>query len=545
MQGLMMDYQLTLRPIMERAAQLYPNKTIATKFGPTMHRYTYREWYARCNRLANALTRLGVQDGDRVGSLAWNTHRHLELYFAVPCMGGVLHTLNLRLPAEQLIYIINHAADKVIIVDDSLLKLVEAIAPHLRTVEHYVVMTNGAMPATTLPNAVSYEDLLAAESDSFAFPDLDENHACAMCYTSGTTGNPKGVVYSHRALYLHTMAACIADTLGITERDVIMPVVPMFHAMAWGVPFAATMLGATQVYPGAHLQPPDLAGLIEQEKITYTAGVPTLWLGLLQVLEKGSYDISSLKAMPVGGSAAPRSMIAAYQKKYGVQIIHAWGMTEMSPIGTICKLKSHMDGWEEDEQFNVRAKQGLPSPGVELRAIGEDGNTVPWDGKTMGELQVRGPWVAASYYQDERTTQSFTPDGWFRTGDVVTIDPEGYMQIVDRTKDLVKSGGEWISTVDLENALMGHPDVLEAAVIAAVHPKWQERPLAVVVPKQGVTLTKDALHEMLLANGFAKWQLPDEVLFVDEIPKTSVGKFDKKVVRQRYANYLIEHDLVN
>lgn len=541
MNGLMMDYQLTLRPIMERAAKLHPRKEIATKFGATMHRYTYADFYARANKLANALKKLGVQEGDRIGTLAWNTYRHLELYFALPCMGTVLHTLNLRLPPEQLVYIINHAEDSVIFVDDSLLKLLEAIAPMLKTVKHFVIMTNGDLPQTSLPNVLSYEALLADADDQFAWPDLNENTAAAMCYTSGTTGNPKGVLYSHRALYLHTLMVCMADTLGMIESDTTMAVVPMFHAMAWGVPYAATFVGAKQIYPGMHLQPTDLADLIQGEKITLTAGVPTLWLGLLQVLEKGEHDISSLRVMPVGGSAAPKAMIETYQKKYGVPILHAWGMTELAPVGTVSRLKGHMGEWGEADRFNVRAKQGYAVATVEIRAIGEDGREVPADGRTMGELQVRGPHIASSYYKDERTSGSFTEDGWFRTGDVITMDSDGYMQIVDRTKDLVKSGGEWISTVDLENALMGHPDVLEAAVIAAAHSKWQERPLGVVVLKPGAKTDKQALYDLLLANGFAKWQLPDEILFVEEIPKTSVGKFDKKVVRTKYANYLIEH----
>jgi fatty-acyl-CoA synthase len=539
MRGLMMDFPLTLQMIMERARRLYPKKEIATKMGTTMHCYTYADWYARTNRLANALSRLGVQRGDRVGTLAWNTYRHLELYFGVPNMGAVVHTLNLRLPPDQLVYIINHAEDKVIFVDQSLLPLLERIADQLKTVQHYVVMGVGdaPIPETKLPNALSYELLLANESDSYAWPQLDENDACAMCYTSGTTGNPKGVLYSHRALFLHTFGAALTDTLSISERDVIMPVVPMFHAMAWGVPFAATMMGCRQVFPGPHLQPRDLAELIQSERITITAGVPTLWLGLLNLLENEHYDISSLRVMPVGGSAAPRSMIEAYQKKYGVQILHAWGMTEMSPVGTMSRLKSYMLDWDEDKQYAVRAKQGTPVPGVEIRGIDENGKEIPWDGSTMGELQVRGPWIAKAYYNDPRGANSFM-DGWFRTGDVVTIDPEGYVNIVDRTKDLVKSGGEWISTVELENALMSHPKVMEAAVIAVPHEKWQERPLGVVVLKQGVdpAQVKGELYD-LLGKHFAKWQLPDEIEFVPEIPKTSVGKFDKKVIREKYKDY--------
>jgi fatty-acyl-CoA synthase len=536
MKGLMMDYQLTLRPIMERAYRFYPDREIVTKIGPEMHRHTYADFYERTGRLANALARLGVGSGDRVATFAWNNFRHLELYFGVPCMGAVVHTLNLRLPPAELTYIINHAEDQVICVDDSLLPLLERIAGDLTTVRHFIIMGSGPLPETTLPNALSYEELLAAEPADYAWPDLDENDAAGMCYTSGTTGNPKGVLYSHRAFYLHTIAECMADSIGITESDVVMPVVPMFHAMAWGMAFSATMLGSKLVFPGAHLQPRDLAELIQAERVTLAAGVPTLWLGLLGLLENERYDISSLRTMPVGGAAAPRSMIEAYQKKFDVPILHAWGMTEMTPLGTVSKLKSHMLDWGEDEQFAIRAKQGLPVPGVEVRAVAEDGSEVPWDGEAMGELQVRGPWVISSYYNDPRTADSFM-DGWFRTGDVVTIDSEGYVQIVDRTKDLVKSGGEWISTVDLENAIMAHQEVMEAAVIAIPDPKWQERPLAVVVPRQAdQPPDKKAIYD-LLSEHFAKWELPDDIIFVEEIPKTSVGKFDKKVIRQQYKEF--------
>ena len=537
MKGLMMDYPLTLQPIMERAYRLYPGKEIATKIGPEMHRYTYADFFPRAGQLANALARLGIRRGDRIGTLAWNTYRHLELYFGVPCMGAVVHTLNLRLPPNQLAYIINHAEDQVICVDQSLLPILEKVADDLKTVRHVVVMGEGPLPETSLPNVLSYEELLAAEPPDHSWPQLGEDAAAAMCYTSGTTGNPKGVLYSHRAIYLHTMGECMTDSFGLSENDVVMPVVPMFHAMAWGLPFAATFLGCRQVFPGAHLQPRDLAELIQDERITLTAGVPTLWLGLLGLREKERYDLTSLRTMPVGGAAAPRAMIEGYQKKFGVPITHAWGMTEMTPLGTVSRLKSHMHDWPEDRQFEVRAKQGMPVPGVEIRVVDEDGNEVPWDGKSMGELQVRGPWVISAYYDDPRSADSFV-DGWFRTGDVVTMDSEGYIQIVDRTKDLVKSGGEWISTVELENAIMAHVGILEATVIAVPHPKWQERPLAIVVPKPDLDQPpgKEEIYD-LLGQKIAKWQLPDDIVFVEEIPKTSVGKFDKKVLRVEYASY--------
>lgn len=537
MQGLMMDYQLTLRPILERAYKLFPKREVVTKVGPNMHRYTYADLYHRTAQLAHVLERLGVNSGDRVGTLAWNTYRHLELYFGIPCMGAVCHTLNLRLPPDQLIYIINHAADKVIFVDQSLLPLLEKIAPHLKTVKHFVVMADLPLQ-TSLPNAMSYEDLLAAESPEYNWPDLQENTAAAMCYTSGTTGEPKGVLYSHRSCYLHAMSVCFGDGLGLTSSDVMMPVVPMFHVLAWGLPYAATMLGAVQVFPGPHMTPRDLVELIQAEKITITGGVPTLWLGILNLLETERYDLSSLRSMVVGGSAAPQSLIEGFQKKHNVRVVHAWGMTETSPLGTVCNLKREMQDLPEEEQYRIRAKQGVSSPGVELRAVDEAGKEVPWDGKSMGELQVRGPWIASSYYNDDRSAGRFE-GGWFRTGDVVTIDEEGYIQIVDRTKDLVKSGGEWISTVELESAIMGHPAVLEATVIAVPHPKWQERPLALVVVRPNTEPpSKESIYH-LLGEHFARWQLPNDIVFVDAIPKTSVGKFDKKVIRERYKDYVL------
>lgn len=536
--GLMMDYQLTLTPLMKRAKELYPNREIITRFGDSYHTHTYSDFYDRCGKLANALTKLGVEPGDRIGTFAWNSYRHQELYFGVPCMGAVVHTLNLRLPADQLTYIVNHAEDKIIFVDDSLLKLIEPLADQFESVEHFVVMCDGDLPETSLPNVLSYEALLDVESADYDWQDIDENAAAAMCYTSGTTGNPKGALYSHRALYLHTMACCLTDSMELSNSDRVMPVVPMFHAMAWGLVYAATMIGADLIYPGAHMAPADLAKTIADNKVTVSAGVPTLWLGLLQVLEQNpDLDVSSVRAMPVGGSAAPRAMIDAYDKKYGIQIIHAWGMTELAPIGTVAQLKPHMQDWDDDAKLDVRAKQGWAVPTVEMRIVGPEGQELPWDGETMGELQVRGPHVVRDYYKDERSANSFM-DGWFRTGDVATIDSEGYMNIVDRTKDLVKSGGEWISTVELENTIMAHNDVLEAAVIALPHPRWQERPLACVVkrPTAKADTVKQEIYD-LLADNFAKWQLPDDIEFIDEVPKTSVGKFDKKVLRKTYESY--------
>ncbi len=537
MQGQMMDYQLTLTPLLDRARRLFPKKEIITKTGPGLERFTYEQMTERAARLANALEKLGIQRGERVATFAWNNARHLELYFAVPCMGAVLHPLNIRLPAEQLIYIIAHADDRILFVDPSLVPALEKIAPQLRSVKHFVIMADKVPDGTTLKPVHAYEELLSDASPDYPWPHLHENDAAAMCYTSGTTGNPKGVVYSHRSIYLHSLGLSMTDSFGLSERDVFMPVVPMFHVLAWGTPFATVMLGTKLVFPGPHLQPRDLAELIQAERVTLTAGVPTLWLGLLALLEKERYDLSSLRGMIVGGAAAPQSMIEAFDKRHGLNVIHAWGMTEMSPLGTISHLKSYQKELPEDQRFALRAKQGLSVPGVEIRAVDEAGKEIPWDGKAFGELQVRGAWIISSYYNDERSAESYQ-DGWFRTGDVVTIDPEGFVQIVDRTKDLVKSGGEWISSQDLENVIMAHPKVLEAAVIAIPHPKWQERPLACVVPKPDYKdhLTKAEIYDHLRLR-FDKMYLPDDIVFIDSVPKTSVGKFDKKVLREQYKNY--------
>src|SRR5258706_1795372 len=537
MQGQMMDYQLTLTPLLDRARRLFPKKEIVTKAGPGLERFTYEQMTERVGRLANALSKLGVKSGDRVATFAWNNARHLEIYFAVPCMGAVLHPLNLRLPADQLTYIIAHADDQVLFIDPSLLPAIEKLAPQLKNIKHFVVMGDKVPEGTTLNPVYAYEDLLNSASPEYPWPHLHENDAAAMCYTSGTTGNPKGVVYSHRSIYLHSLGLSMTDSFGLSERDVFMPVVPMFHVLAWGTPFATVMLGTKLVFPGPHLQPRDLAELIQAEKVTLTAGVPTLWLGILALLEKEHYDMSSLRGMIVGGAAAPQSMIEAFDTQHGLNVIHAWGMTEMSPLGTVSHLKSYQLDLPEAQRFAIRAKQGKSVPGVDIRAIDESGKEIVWDGKAFGELQVKGPWIVSSYYNDERSVDSFM-DGWFRTGDVVTIDPEGFVQIVDRTKDLVKSGGEWISSQDLENAIMGHPKVLEAAVIAVPHPKWQERPLACVVPKPDYkdTLTKAGIYDHLRTR-FDKIYLPDDIVFIDAVPKTSVGKFDKKVLRVQYKDY--------
>ncbi len=525
MNGLMMDYPLTLLHFLERAGRLFPNKEIVTRTAAGVQRYRYSGYYARTHRLAHVLRELGVQPGDRVGTLCWNTHQHLELYFGITCYGAVIHTLNLRLSCNDLAYIITHAEDRVIFVDRTLVPLLDQIRDRIPCVERIVVIGG---------EQDEYELLLAgAAADPFEWPRLDENCAAGMCYTSGTTGNPKGVVYSHRALYLHSVAITMADTFALSERDVLLQIVPMFHANGWGTPFAAIMVGAKIVMPGEHPQSRDLAQLIQDERVTFAGGVPTIWIGIDAVLQQEKFDVSSMRMAVGAGSAVPQTLIETYQKTHGVELRQLWGMTETAPVSTVSTLKCDFDQRAPDECFATRAKQGLPVVGLDLRVVDAEGRVVRWDGTTIGEVQVRGPWVISAYYNDPRSDSAFQ-DGWFRTGDVATIDAEGYVQLVDRAKDVIKSGGEWISSVDLENAIMGHPKVLEAAVVAVEHPQWQERPVALVVTKPQY-LDRVTRDEILahLAPRFAKFWLPDDVLFVDAIPKTSVGKFDKKVMRAR------------
>ncbi|HEX9375307.1 MAG TPA: long-chain fatty acid--CoA ligase [Actinomycetota bacterium] len=532
MRGLMQQDPLILTRILERARTLAPRGQIATRTPEGMHRETYADLGERCARLANALRELGVGPGDRVGSFAWNSWRHLELYFAVPCMGSVLHTLNIRLHPEQVAWIANHAEDRVVFVDESLLPVFEKVLPGLKTVERVIVMGSTASEAPA--DALDYEELLEGASPELDWPELDENDACSMAYTSGTTGNPKGVVYSHRSMVLHAFMANQAGVLAIEPNDVVMPVVPMFHANAWGLPYAAAMAGAKLVFPGQYsADPAALAELIETERVTFTAGVPTVWIGMLQHLEQRPVDLSSLRAVTAGGAAVPRSMIEAFGAKHGVEVWQGWGMTETGPLASLSRLTPAHADLPEAERIRVRAKQGVVVPGIRVRVMDvATGDEVPWDSKTMGEVQVKGNWVASAYYRPDAPVEQFV-DGWLRTGDVAVVDEHGFLQLVDRTKDLVKSGGEWISTIELESALMGHPAVLEAAVIAVPDERWSERPLACVVLKPGAEATQEELIEFI-APQFAKWWLPERMEFVSEIPKTSVGKFDKKVLRAQH-----------
>jgi fatty-acyl-CoA synthase len=532
--GLMMDYPLTVNTIFRRAEAMFQRAEVVTRLADTsLHRYTYADFADRTRRLAAALQGLGLQPGDRVATLGWNHYQHLEAYFGIPLAGGVLHTLNLRLHPDELAYIVSHAGDRILLVDESLLPLWEKVRPQVD------VPTVVVMQATKARSnaALEYELIVAAAAPLGDGPEPDERTAVAMCYTTGTTGKPKGVAYTHRSIVLHTMGLCLDDCMGFRESDVMLPVVPMFHANAWGMPFAAVMVGAKIVLPGPHLDAASVVDLFHRERVTLTGGVPTIWMGVQQYLDAnpGRFDLSCIRAMFVGGSAVPQSMIETFEKRYGLKIFQAWGMTEMAPLGTVSKLPAAMRDCSDADLFKYRAKQGRPAPLVEIRAVGDTG-IAPWDGQTMGELEVRGPWIASAYYNRPDSADRFTTDGWFKTGDIVTIDADGTITIQDRSKDLIKSGGEWISSVALECALMGHPAVAEAAVFAISDPKWAERPLAAVVLKPAATASPAELRDFL-ARQFPKFWLPDAFEYIDAIPRTSAGKFKKSELRERFKNY--------
>jgi fatty-acyl-CoA synthase len=535
-EGLMQDdFQLTLHHPLHRMRSVHPRAEVVTLTEDGVTRASYGQVAERVDRLARALDRLGVEQGDRVGTFAWNNQRHLELYMAVPCVGAVLHTLNIRLFAEQLTYIVNHAEDQVIFVDDSLVAILGELAPTFEGVRHYVVMGQG--DAGSLPNALRYEELLEeAGPGSYDYPEVDERQAAALCYTSGTTGNPKGVLYSHRSIALHSTASLTKDALGLSQRDRALVVVPMFHVNAWGIPYAAALAGADLIMPDRFLQAEPLAKLIESERPTIMGCVPTIFADLLRYADAHDVDISSLENAACGGSAVPRQLMRDFEERHGVGVFQAWGMTETSPVASYSRPEG--SAGHDEAYWDMRAKQGKPLPWVQARLVDDDGAEVPWDGESTGELEVRGPWIAARYFSDESGADRFH-DGWLRTGDIASIDEQAFIQITDRSKDVIKSGGEWISSVELENEVMAHPDVIEAAVIAKPDEKWAERPLCCVVVRAGASLSAEELNEHLRGR-VAKWWLPDEFAFVREVPKTSVGKFDKKVLRAHLRDGTLE-----
>lgn len=537
----MMDTQLTIDSLLVRAEKYFSKKQVISRTSAGITRLTYGDFAKRTRALASVLENLGVQQGDRVGTFAWNDHRHLEAYFAIPSMGAVLHTINIRLSSDHLKYIINDAEDKVLLIDQGLLPLIENIKDDIPTVEAFIVLSDEEeLPDTEIQPVYHYENLLKQGHINYVFPNnLNENDPAGMCYTSATTGNPKGVLYTHRSIVLHSMMLGLADTMALSERDVAMHVVPMFHVNAWGFPFSSVWFGTTQVLPGPNFTFKTLGELIETEKVTITAGVPTIWIGLLNELNTHKYDLSSLRYIVCGGSALPKGIIRAYQEKYNIPFLIAYGMTETSPVATVSRLKSYQQDTEYEDKLDFISKQGIPVPGIEIKVINEDGEVLN-NGQEMGEVLVRGPWIIDEYYNQPEKSSEAVKDGWLYTGDIATVDSEGNIKIVDRTKDLIKSGGEWISSVDIENALMAHEAVSEAAVIAVPHVKWQERPIAFVVKSEisNVNATKEDLLDFL-APQFAKWWLPDDIIFIEAIPKTSVGKFLKRKLRDDYKSYLI------
>jgi fatty-acyl-CoA synthase len=543
MHGLMMDAPLLITEIMRFADRNYPDlEVVSVTMDNPRHRCTMRDVFRRARQLANALQAAGVRPGDRVATLAWNDYRHYELYYAVSCMGAVLHTINPRLFPEQLEYIINHAEDKLLFVDATLLPAMGPLQGKMPTVEQVIVLTSDeAMPAAVAGKLQSYESFIAGHSDQFDWPDLDERQASSLCYTSGTTGNPKGVLYTHRSTVLHSFAGCTVEATGLSSNDVVLAVVPMFHANAWGLPYTAPMVGTKLVFPGPKMgDPATLVALMNEEGVTMAAGVPTVWTLLLNYLDQSGVKLKTLKRTLVGGSAVPLSMIRDFEQKHGVLVLQGWGMTETSPIGTVGTLRAGMDALPADERHRIQALQGHGIFGVQMKIVDDDGHELPWDGKSAGELKVRGPWVCSGYFRIENSS-SHDADGWFATGDVACIHPSGYLQITDRAKDVIKSGGEWISSVDLENCACGHPEVLMAAAIGVKHPKWEERPLLLVVPRQGCTPTRESVLAHI-AEHFAKWQLPDEVILVESLPMTATGKISKKDLRAKYKDTLVEKE---
>jgi fatty-acyl-CoA synthase len=539
MLGLMQDWPLLSYRVIDHAATNHGERRVVSRsVEGSIHTTTYAQIRGRALRVAQRLDRDGVRLGDRVATLAWNTWRHLEAWYGTGGIGAIYHTVNPRLFPDQIVWIINHAEDRVMMTDITFVPLLEKLADKLPTIERYVVLTDAAhMPATSLRNAVPYEDWIAEVDGDFAWKDFDENTAAGMCYTSGTTGNPKGVVYSHRSNVLHSLIASTPDTLGLSSRDVVLPVVPLFHANGWSLALTAPMTGAALVMPGAKLDGASVYQLLTEYKITCTAAVPTVWLMLLQFLEANGGKLPDLKKVVIGGSACPRAMTQAFQDTYGVQVIHAWGMTEMSPLGTVCTLKPEYAGLTGEARLDIQQMQGHSPFGVEMKITNDAGDRLPWDGKTFGRLKVRGPAVARSYFKGDGG-HILDDEGFFDTGDVSTIDACGYMQITDRSKDIIKSGGEWISSIDLENLAIGHPKVAEAAVIGISHPKWAERPLLVIVLKPGQSATKDEILGYM-QDKIAKWWLPDDVAFVDEIPHTATGKIQKIALREQFKSYVL------
>ena len=537
MLGLMQDWPLLLHRIIDHAANFHgERKVISRSIEGPIHTTDYRQVRARALKVSQRLSKDGIKLGDRVATLAWNTWRHLEAWYGIVGMGAIYHTVNPRLFPDQVVWIINHAEDRVMMTDLTFVPFLEKIADQLPTIERYILLTDAMhMPKTTLKNAVAYEDWIAEVDGDFKWVNLDENTAAGMCYTSGTTGHPKGVLYSHRSNVLHAYIAALPDSKGICSRDVVMPVVPMFHANCWSLAFSTPMVGATMVMPGAKMDGASIYELLDTFKVSFTAAVPTVWLMLLQDLEKTGRRLPHLKRVVIGGSACPRAITKTFQEKYGVEVVHAWGMTEMSPLGSLCTMKPEYASLEGDAKLNVQMKQGHPPFGVEMKITDDAGRDLPWDGKTFGRLKVRGPAVAKAYYKGEGS-EAFDKDGWFDTGDVATMDQYGYMQITDRAKDVIKSGGEWISSIDVENLAVGHSKVAEAAVIGISHPKWDERPLLVIVLKKGETVTKEELLEFMQGK-IAKWWMPDDVVFVEEIPHTATGKIQKITLRQRFKDY--------